>query len=104
MIKAATRSTSANWDYSDPPDAEILRQAEADARVVVTFDLDFSRLVALQRLARPSVLVFRLDEFTTAGLNALLFATLESYQSELDAGAIVTVESARVRVRKLPVW
>jgi predicted nuclease of predicted toxin-antitoxin system len=86
------------------PDTEITRKAAAEGRIILTFDLDFSRIVALQRLAHPSVVLFRLEEFTTDGLNALLLDLVEQYGQELDEGAIVVVEPGRVRTRSLPIW
>lgn len=53
-------------------DQGIVGEAEQEGRVVVTFDLDFARIIALQRLARPSVVLFRLERFTTDELNATL--------------------------------
>jgi len=86
------------------PDPEIVRSAEAEGRVVVTFDLDFARIIALQRLASPSVILFRLDRFTTDEINTLLGNLVATYQDELTSGTIIVVDSHRVRVRKLPIW
>jgi predicted nuclease of predicted toxin-antitoxin system len=85
-------------------DQEIVRLAEAERRVVVTFDLDFARIVALQRLARPSIVLFRLERFTTDELNSHLARLLTTYESHLTAGAILVVDSHRLRIRSLPIW
>jgi len=60
---------------TDPGDEEILDRAHQEERVLVTLDKDFGEL------ARVSV------------------AVLAKYGRELSAGAIITVEAARVRVR-----
>jgi predicted nuclease of predicted toxin-antitoxin system len=85
-------------------DIEIVKLADSEQRVVVTFDLDFARIVALQRLARPSVVLFRLQLLTTDSLNSLLRSLLSTYEVELTAGAILVVDSFRVRLRTLPIW
>jgi len=85
-------------------DHDIVREAEAEGRVVVTFDLDFARIIALQRLARPSVILFRLERFTTDEVNVILAGLLTTYESVLQAGAIIVVDSHRVRLRMLPIW
>ncbi len=85
-------------------DHEIMREAEAEGRIVVTFDLDFARIIAIQRLARPSIILFRLERFTTDEVHAILAGLLATYESELFAGAIVVVDAHRVRLRMLPIW
>ena len=86
------------------PDDHILQLAATEQRVAVTFDLDFPRIVALQRLAQPSVILFRLERFTTDELNTLLAKLLLDYETELTAGAIIVVDSHSIRVRHLPIW
>jgi predicted nuclease of predicted toxin-antitoxin system len=85
-------------------DEEIMRLAESEGRAVVTFDLDFSRILAVQRLTQPSVILFRLEQFTTDGINALLTPILKKYAAQLESGVIIVVDPHRIRVRKLPIW
>jgi predicted nuclease of predicted toxin-antitoxin system len=85
------------------PDAGIVQLADVESRVIVTFDLDFTRILALQRLARPSVVLFRLERFTTDQINQSLSDLFAQFKVELEAGVIVVVDPARVRLRKLPV-
>jgi len=86
------------------PDVEIVRKAMHEGRSIVTFDLDFPRLLALERLANPSVILFRLREFTTDEINDLLLGILLRYGEKIEQGAILVVEPERVRVRTLPIW
>jgi len=83
-------------------DPQLIARAVADRRAVVTFDLDFPRLVALSREPGPSLVVFRLEAFTTDQLIARLLAVLREHRQPIDAGAIVIVESHRLRIRTLP--
>ena len=85
-------------------DEQIVRKASDEQRIIVTFDLDFTRLLALQRLVQPSVVLFRLEYFTTDQVNERLVTELHAHESELDRGAIVVIDSRRVRVRTLPIW
>ena len=85
-------------------DEAVMRKAADEKRVLVTFDLDFSRLLALQRLSQPSVILFRFEKYTIDLINALLMDILEAHGQALESGAIVVVEAARIRVRSLPIW
>jgi predicted nuclease of predicted toxin-antitoxin system len=85
-------------------DKEIMEQAEREGRIVVTFDLEFSRILALQRQTEPSVILFRLERFTTDEINTTLAGVLQTYATELGSGAIIVVDPHRVRVRSLPIW
>lgn len=85
-------------------DPAIAAKAAAEGRILVTFDLDFNRILSLQRLAHPSVILFRLERFTTDQINGQLTQLLEEYGNALEAGAIIVVEPDRIRIRSLPIW
>jgi predicted nuclease of predicted toxin-antitoxin system len=85
-------------------DPEIMALAASELRVVVTFDLEFSRILALQRLVQPSVILFRLERFTTGEVNSILATLLSRFQIELETGAVVVVDPHRIRIRLLPIW
>ena len=77
--------------------------AEAEDRVLVTADLDFPRLLAIQKKHRPSVILFRLKWFNTPSANQRLSEVLNSFATDLTRGAVVTVEEKRIRARDLPI-
>jgi predicted nuclease of predicted toxin-antitoxin system len=85
-------------------DPDIMRKAVDERRVLVTFDLDFARLIALQRVAWPSVILLRLTQFTTDQVNLRLEDVVHRYATELESGAIVVLDDDRVRIRALPLW
>jgi predicted nuclease of predicted toxin-antitoxin system len=85
-------------------DKEIMTLAAGESRVVVTFDLEFSRIVALQRLVQPSIILFRVDQFTTDWINKTLADLLIRYADALGAGAVIVIDQNRERVRMLPIW
>jgi predicted nuclease of predicted toxin-antitoxin system len=85
-------------------DQNIMQLAADEGRIVVTFDLEFSRILAIQRMVNPSVILLRLERFTTDDVNLILSDVLAKHAAELTSGAIIVVDPHRVRVRSLPIW
>lgn len=85
------------------PDTEIVEKAKQEERVVLTFDLDFGDLLALGRRNFPSVVIFRLRNQTPSSVTAKLIDVLSQRGQILEEGAIVIVEDARHRIRRLPI-
>ena len=83
-------------------DADILEKARGEQRVVLTFDLDFGDLLSTGAASFPSVIIFRLHDETPVSVTAHLRHVLLQHHRELDNGAIIIVEDARQRVRRLP--
>lgn len=81
----------------DPGDEEILRRAVADSRVLATIDKDFGELVIVKGMKHFGLI--RLVGFRARDQGPALVRLLQSYESELAAGAILTAEPWRVRVR-----
>jgi predicted nuclease of predicted toxin-antitoxin system len=85
------------------PDSQILEEALREGRVVLTFDLGFGDLLAARRTVLPSVVIFRLRDQRPTAVNVRLFRVLAERKPDLEAGAIVIVETARYRLRRLPI-
>jgi len=85
------------------PDSEILQKAAVEGRIVLTFDLDFGDLLALDLKKSPSVVIFGLHDETPNSVNPRLLEVLKDRQSELDSGALIIVEDSRYRMRRLPI-
>ncbi|ACA98636.1 MULTISPECIES: DUF5615 family PIN-like protein [Cyanophyceae] len=83
-------------------DTDILQRAKDDERVVVTLDADFHALLALSEAASPSVIRIRIERLRAQALTNLLLKVLGEVTEDLEQGAIVTVETSRVRMRRLP--
>lgn len=81
----------------DPGDEEILRRAASELRVLGTIDKDFGELVIVHELIHVGLI--RLVGFRAAEQGPALNRLLEVYAAELDAGAILTAEPWRGRVR-----
>ena len=84
-------------------DAEILEKAKREERIILTCDLDFGDLLAIGGYKLPSVVLFRLKDYTPASVTPKLLEVLSTDYEALSAGAIVTVEDSRVRLRRLPI-
>jgi len=85
------------------PNGEIFAKAATEARVVLTFDLDFGEIVALLGEHMTSVILFRLHNTRTPHVIDRLRTVLAESSQVLAEGAILVVEEARHRIRRLPI-
>ena len=85
------------------PDLEIVQKAQEEGYVILTHDLDFGELLALSGNNTPSIVIFRLRNMRPHNVNRYLQILVTEHQSALDEGVVVTVEEARIRVRRLPI-
>jgi predicted nuclease of predicted toxin-antitoxin system len=85
------------------PDLEVIQLAASESHVVVTFELDFSRAIALTRRVQPSIILFRLETYSTPEINHSLRDILQRHEDSLRSGAIVIVVPGRIRIRLLPI-
>ena len=84
-------------------DRVILEYAVTDQRIVLSSDTDFGELLAMSNDALPSVVLLRRQgDRRAAQIAALVLANLDAVSEDLAAGAIVVLETDRVRVRRLP--
>jgi predicted nuclease of predicted toxin-antitoxin system len=84
------------------PDSEILRLARAEARAVITADLDYPRLLALARAAEPSLILFRGGAWSNAAVISRMGTLLESVSDSEFAHSVFVVDPDRIRRRRLP--
>jgi predicted nuclease of predicted toxin-antitoxin system len=85
------------------PDADVLALAHRQGRVIITFDLDFSDLLAAGGFDLPSVIIFRLHNHLPTEVTDRLLALVDEQEQALSAGALVIVEDRRYRLRRLPI-
>ena len=88
--------------FSTAEDREILAKAKEDGRVVVTLDADFHALLALSGATSPSVIRVRIERLKAEAISNLLLSIVPKCEEELAKGAVVTVETHRIRLRLLP--
>lgn len=87
---------------AEATDEEILEAAKRDRRVVVTLDADFHAILARTSARDPSVIRIRIEGLKAKALVEILLETLNKTQQELNAGAVVSVTLANIRVHMLP--
>lgn len=83
-------------------DADIVKVARRAKEVILTHDLDYSRILALGRSRHPSVIIFRPGDLEPDRLFSLLRENLSRIRRALEKGALVVIEDKSVRVRDLP--
>jgi predicted nuclease of predicted toxin-antitoxin system len=69
----------------------------------VTLDADIHALIALSGLTTPSTIRIRVQGLNGAEMARLLVDVVEGRRDALAAGAMVTVQPGRLRVRRLPI-
>ena len=84
------------------PNGLIFEKAYSEKRILLTFDLDFGEIVALSGGRNVSVILFRLRNTRTQHIINRLKNVLIDAGHALEQGAIVVVEEARHRIRRLP--
>jgi predicted nuclease of predicted toxin-antitoxin system len=83
-------------------DAEILAYAKDHGFIVLTHDLDFGAILAATGGDGPSVAQIRAEDPSPEAIGVLLLAGLRQMADDLNAGALVTIEPGRSRLRLLP--
>lgn len=96
---------AAHWStlgLANASDREIMTFARDRNYIVLTHDLDFSAILAATKGERPSVAQIRADDVSPRSIGAAVVNALRQMASELDQGALLTIEPARARLRLLP--
>lgn len=88
---------SGDWE-KDPGDDEILATAHRENRVLVTLDKDFGELAIVFGQAHSGIV--RLVNMSARQQGEVCVEVLARYESQLSAGALITAERDRVRVRE----
>jgi predicted nuclease of predicted toxin-antitoxin system len=84
-------------------DRTLVERAKMDGCVIVTFDLGFGDILALGVLDKPSAIILRLEDERVDSVNRHLSVVVSECLDDLESGALVLVEDARYRIRKLPI-
>jgi len=87
---------------ADAPDSEIMAHAARNGYVVITHDLDFSAILAVTHGNKPSVVQIRAEDVSPSAIGNYTAAALRLVEAELEAGALLTIEPDRTRLRLLP--
>ena len=84
-------------------DLEILRHARGSGRIVLTLDLDFGDILAATGGEAPSVVQVRAGRISSPHVAATVLRAIDEHRSSLEAGALLSVDLHRSRVRLLPI-
>jgi predicted nuclease of predicted toxin-antitoxin system len=83
-------------------DREVLRYAEKENCVIVTFDSDFHALLALSNARKPSVIRIRREGLGGPEVAKLLDQIWSKCRDAIQQGAMVTITENKIRIRYLP--
>jgi len=94
-----------HWSAVGDPragDSTIMEWALTHGYAIFTHDLDFGTALALTHAGGPSVIQVRGQRVFPEHIGRIVLAALEQSHQDLAAGALVTIEQTRSRVRVLP--
>ena len=103
-----------NVGSASDPDVEIAAFASAEGMVVMTNDLDFGALlstsgergpsaVRARSECGPSAVQLRASDLSPEAVGTMVVEALRQMEEEIDAGALVTIEPDRARLRLPPI-
>ncbi|MBN1900166.1 DUF5615 family PIN-like protein [Candidatus Sumerlaeota bacterium] len=84
-------------------DLEIINYAHENGFVIITHDLDFGDILAVTHAKFPSILQIRTQNVSPDHISNILLKTLQRFKSQLEQGALISIDEARSRARILPV-
>lgn len=94
-----------HWSAVGDPravDTIVMDWAREHGCVVFTHDLDFGSILASTGATGPSVIQVRTQDVTPDHLGEIIINSLRQFDDILLAGAIISVDEARMRSRILP--
>jgi predicted nuclease of predicted toxin-antitoxin system len=87
---------------NNAPDSEIMAFARANDYVVLTYDLDFGAILAATHGEKPSVVQIRAEDVSPEVIDKQIIIALHQMASDLEEGALLTIDPNRTRLRVLP--
>ena len=87
---------------SGKSDLQLVEFAEKNNYVIITHDLDYSRIISLTGRKKPSAITLRLDKINIKIILELLKSNLPAMLEKLEHGALVTISSDKIRFHYLP--
>lgn len=105
MLLQAAGISAVHWSdlgSGGAPDTEIAAFAADNGFVILTCDLDFGAILAATNGGRPSVVQLRAADVSVEAIGSRVIAGLQRVESELETGALVTIDADRMRLRLLP--
>ena len=87
---------------ANTPDHEIMAWARNSGYVVFTHDLDFGALLHATGAVAPSVVQFRDHDVRPDSIGQQALLALKQAEQEIIHGALITVDSKKLRITCLP--
>jgi predicted nuclease of predicted toxin-antitoxin system len=84
-------------------DLSVMEEARGNNEIIVTHDLDYGDLLAFSGELAPSVVIFRLRNTHPDNLIGRIIHTWPEIEDPLTNGAVVVLEDAGLRIRRLPI-
>ena len=84
-------------------DGDIADWADAEQRIILTADRDFSAILAMRGATGPSVVQLRSPNLRVPAIGDAVVSAVAAAAADLAAGALLTFDGYRVRVRVLPI-
>jgi len=97
--------TARHWRELGPanaPDTVIMEWAVRNNAVVLTHDLDFTKLLFQSSAGLPSVIQLRLDDVRPQSIGEDVVLVLKQHGKDLQCGALITIKGHKSRLRLLP--
>jgi predicted nuclease of predicted toxin-antitoxin system len=94
-----------HWSEIGPasaPDPAIMAYAADNGFVILTNDLDFGIALAIANTEKPSIVQIRGEDLRPTSIANRVVPALRQMQTELEAGALLTIDPKRTRLRILP--
>ena len=85
--------------FARADDRALFSRAVDESRTVITFDLDFAEIVALTGGRHTGVIILRLRDARSDAVLRRLRVVLGACAEDLSAGALISVEDTRYRIR-----
>jgi predicted nuclease of predicted toxin-antitoxin system len=86
----------------DAPDSEIMGYARKYDFVVLTNDLDFGFILAMNRGKKPSVIQTRTGVLCPGRIGSTVMSAIHLFTADIEQGALVTIGPHKTRVSLLP--
>ena len=86
----------------DAPDSEIMIYAKTYDFTILTNDLDFGYILAITHGKKPSVIQIRKGALGYDRIGNVVLNAIKQLSSDIDKGALVTIDPLKTRVTMLP--
>ncbi len=84
-------------------DTDIVTYAFDKGYTIITFDLDFTRIVALSQKLFPSIITFRMGEINVTEFEEHFRFYIPEIKDDIIKGALITIDTQGVRTKRLPI-